>query len=108
MADQLEQRAQAFAGVRHLLQAAEDAFLFHGFPALQRRLQQGIARREVPVEAAFCDTQPAGERFHRHGRDTLLRDEIEGRLGPIVRAQAGVARGSGRAAVGAGCAHVRI
>ena len=93
--DDLEQRAQALARIDDHFELAEDRFLFDGFPAFERGGQQRIARGEVPVETAFGHAEPACERLHRDGGDTLLCDEVECGLCPIFGTQARVAFGLG-------------
>lgn len=86
--NQLEQRAQAGAGVGNIFQAAEHFLLFEDFPTLKGGLQQGIARREMPVEAALGDAQPARQRLHGDRAHALFGDQVKRGLCPIVRAEA--------------------
>jgi len=91
--DEVEQRAQALARIGDRFELAEHGFLLDLFPALQRRDQQRIARREVPVEAALGHAEPARERFHRDRGDALFGDQIERGLRPVVGAEASAAFG---------------
>src|SRR5690606_29301339 len=100
--DQVEQRAQALAGVGDRFELAEHFFLFDFLPALQRGHEQGIARREVPVEAALRYAKAAREGFDRHGGHALFGDEVECRLAPVVRAEAATAFRTGRCGRGHG------
>ncbi len=105
VSDQLEQRAQALARIRHFLQVAEHAFLLHRFPALQRRLQQGVAGRKVPVKAALGHAETTRQGFDRHRGDTLFGDEIERGLRPVVGTETGIPRRCGGSWVGAWSRH---
>ena len=37
------------------------------------------------------NTEAAGQRLHRDRADPLLRDQVQGSLGPVIRAEAAVA-----------------
>src|SRR5690606_25830443 len=98
--DQLEQRLQAGARLGDGLELAEHGFLLHRLPALQGRHQQGLARREMPVETSLGDAQAAGQRFDRHRRQALLGDDVQGGDRPVFGLEAGRALG-----LGSGCDH---
>ena len=67
---------------------AEHGFLLDLLPALQRGQQQRVARREMPVEAALGDAEPARQRFDRDRGHALLGDQVQGGLRPVVGAEA--------------------
>ena len=83
MGDELEQRLEALARLGEGLELAEDGLLLHGFPAFEGGRKQRLARREMPIEAALGDAQTAGQRLDRHGRHTVIRDDIEGSIRPV-------------------------
>ncbi|MNO09936.1 hypothetical protein D3C81_2334880 [compost metagenome] len=51
----------------------------------------------MPVETALGHPQAARQRLDRDRADALLCDEVQGGLGPVFRAQAAVAAGTGLA-----------
>src|SRR5690606_10265487 len=89
--DPAEQLAQPLARVLDAFQAGEDLFQLGLLPALQRGLEQRIARGEVPVEAALGDAEATRQRLYRQAGDAALRDHVEPALGPVVGGQPAVA-----------------
>ena len=75
MGDAAEQLRQALARIRDALDFAENLAFAVFFPAFQRGLEQGFARAEVPVEAAFGHAQAAGKRLHGKRADALFGDK---------------------------------
>src|SRR3546814_16130684 len=70
-------RSQALARIGDGFQGAEHGLLLDAFPTLQRGLQQRVAGREVPVEAALGHAQPPRQRLDRDGRHAVFGDQIE-------------------------------
>ena len=94
MGNAAEQLAHAQARISDGFQLGKYFVQLDLLPALQCGTQEGVARGEVPVEAALGDAEPARQRLHRDGGDALLRDLLERLAGPVVGAQAAAARGA--------------
>ena len=84
----LHEHPQARRRVGLLVQELDHRVGVTLLPQFERRVDQGIAVLEVPVEAPFGGSQPRRDRFHRDGFDPTPGDRSESGVGPILSREA--------------------